>query len=304
MLCARSGTISFSKLWGASNMTELPVGGATAVADKAKAATSFIDLEKYAIDQREAPQYKLLIEYCREQLLKQGACVLKGFIKGEVVAEMVAEAIEMAPLAFHNTVTGNAYLIEIDESWPQDDPRRMTDTTSLGAIGYDQMPTNSLVRTLYEWDGLMDFLADALGKEKIFRYADPMGALNVAVMKDGDYLRWHFDQTDFVTTILLQSSLKGGEYEFVPMIRSGENPNYDHVKRVLKGSDEGVVTLEIEPGSLVLFEGRNSLHRVTRIEGEQPRLIALLGYDTKSGTVSSEYLRQMRYGRSEPVASN
>ncbi|MDZ4834795.1 MAG: hypothetical protein SGJ27_13540 [Candidatus Melainabacteria bacterium] len=282
-------------------MTEL---GATALADTAEAATSFIDLEKYAIDRRDTPQYKQLIEHCREQMIRQGACVLKGFVKEEIVQEMVVEATKMAPTAFHNTVTGNAYLIEIDESWPQDDPRRMTDTTSLGAIAYDQMPETSLVRRLYEWDGLMDFLADALGKEKIFRYADPMGALNVAVMKDGDYLRWHFDQTDFVTTILLQSSQKGGAYEFVPMIRSGENPNYDHVKRVLKGSNEGVVTLEIEPGSLVLFEGRNSLHRVTRIEGEQLRLIALLGYDTKPGTLSSDYLRKMRYGRSEPVTSN
>lgn len=281
-------------------MTELS-GGATAIAEKCKTATSFIDLEKYAIDRRDTPQYKALIEHCREQMIKQGACVLKGFIKKEVVQQMVVEATEMAPNAFHNTVTGNAYLIEIDESWPADDPRRMTDTTSLGAIGYDQMPTNSLIRTLYEWDGLMDFLADALGKEKIFRYADPMGALNVAVMKKGDYLRWHFDQTDFVTTILLQPSEKGGEYEFVPMIRSGDNPNYDHVRRVLKGSSEGVVTLEIEPGSLVLFEGRNSLHRVTHIEGDRLRLIALLGYDTKPGTVSSDYLRKMRYGRSEPV---
>ncbi len=282
-------------------MTELMVRGSTATCDK---AISFIDLEKYKIDDRDSSEYRTLIEHCREQLRKQGACVLKGFIKADVVAQMVDEAMELAPTAFHNTVTGNAYLTEIDESWPQDDPRRLTDTTSLGAIGYDQMPTNSLVRTLYEWDGLMDFLADALGKEKIYRYADPMGALNIATMKDGDYLRWHFDQTDFVTTILLQPAEKGGEYEFVPMIRSGENPNYDHVRRVLNGSTEGVVTLEIEPGSLVLFEGRNSLHRVTRIEGKVTRLIALLGYDTKPGTLSSEYLRKMRYGRSEPIDSS
>jgi hypothetical protein len=281
-------------------MTELMVSGSAATCDK---ATSFIDLEKYRIDKRESAEYRALIEHCREQLHKQGACVLKGFIKPEVVAEMVVEATELAPTAFHNTVTGNAYLVEIDESWPQDDPRRMTDTTSLGAIGYDQMPSSSLVRTLYEWDGLMDFLADALGKEKIYRYADPMGALNIATMKEGDYLRWHFDQTDFVTTILLQPAEKGGEYEFVPMIRSAENPNYEHVRRVLKGSDEGVVTLEIEPGSLVLFEGRNSLHRVTRIEGDRTRFIALLGYDTKPGTLSSDYLRKMRYGRSEPIES-
>ncbi|MBX9723147.1 MAG: hypothetical protein K2X81_17220, partial [Candidatus Obscuribacterales bacterium] len=142
---------------------------------------------------------------------------------------------------------------------------------------------------------------DALGKEELFRYGDPMGALNIAVMKDGDYLRWHFDQTDFVTTILLTSPEAGGEYEFVPMIKSAENPNYDAVKAILKGSREGVIKLDIEPGSLVLFEGRNSIHRVTRIVGDKLRLIALLGFDTKPGTVSSEYLRKIRYGRTQPV---
>jgi hypothetical protein len=51
------------------------------------------------------------------------------------------------------------------------------------------------------------------------------------------------------------------------------------------------------PGMLLLFEGRYSLHRVTPIEAGQPRLVALLAYDTKPGTTSSELLRLVRYGR-------
>lgn len=260
-----------------------------------------VDLERYSIADRSSRGYSDLIAFCREQLLECGACVLPGFIHEQGVADMAAEAAELAPLAHHNTVEGNAYLTEIDSTLPENDARRLTDTTSLGAVAYDQMPSSSLLRRLFEWDTLMVFLADALGKEQLFRYGDPMGALNIAVMGDGDYLRWHFDQTDFVTTILLQPGEAGGEYEFVPMIRSGAKPNYDHVKAVLKGSREGVITLDIQPGGLVLFEGRNSLHRVTRVRGTKPRLIALLGYDTKPGTTSSEYLRQIRYGRAKPL---
>jgi hypothetical protein len=44
-------------------------------------------------------------------------------------------------------------------------------------------------------------------------------------------------------------------------------------------------------------EGRRSLHRVTPIAGSTPRLVALLAYDTKPGTCSSELLRLVRYGR-------
>jgi hypothetical protein len=48
---------------------------------------------------------------------------------------------------------------------------------------------------------------------------------------------------------------------------------------------------------LLLFEGRNSIHRVTPIRGSTTRLVALLAYDTKPGTRSSKLLQRSRYGR-------
>lgn len=265
--------------------------------DQHAIATRLIDLEQYPIVQTESERYKALVTRCREQLKANGACLLPGFINTKGVKELADEANILAPLGYHTEMKGNAYLTEVDASWDKDDPRTIVDRTALGAVAYDQMPLDSLLRAVYEWDPLMSFLADALGKETLYRYADPMGAVNIAVMKDGDYLRWHFDQTDFVTSILLQSGESGGEYEFVPMIRNAINENYGQVKAILNGAREGVITLEIEPGSLVLFEGRNSLHRVTTIRGNILRLIALLGFDTKPGTQSSDYLRRSRYGR-------
>ena len=52
----------------------------------------------------------------------------------------------------------------------------------------------------------MEFVRVLLGRERLFRYADPLGALNLAVMRDGDELAWHVDQTDFVVSLALQSS--------------------------------------------------------------------------------------------------
>ena len=53
----------------------------------------------------------------------------------------------------------------------------------------------------------------------------------------------------------------------------------------------------MNPGTLLLFEGRNSIHRVTPIAGQTTRLVALLAYDTKPGTRSSKGLQMARYGR-------
>ena len=71
--------------------------------------------------------------------------------------------------------------------------------------------------------------------------------------------------------------------------------------RVLAGdAPELVTTVPMTPGTLMLFEGRWSLHRVTPVAGPTPRHVALFGYDTEPGTMSSELLKLVRYGRSEP----
>ncbi len=143
----------------------------------------------------------------------------------------------------------------------------------------------------------MRFVEDVLDRGRLYRYADSCGALNLAVMGAGDELQWHFDQTDFVVSLALQDAEEGGNFEVVPLVRSETDECYDAVSRVLEGDRSAVVRLELTPGSLLVFEGRNSLHRVTRVEGHTDRLVALLSYDTKPGTLSSDRLRKVRYGR-------
>ena len=58
----------------------------------------------------------------------------------------------------------------------------------------------------------------------------------------------------------------------------------------------------MRPGTLLVFEGRHSLHRVSPVEGSRLRHVGLLAYDTKPGTMGSDLLRQDRYGRTEPFA--
>ena len=63
----------------------------------------------------------------------------------------------------------------------------------------------------------------------IYPYADPLGALNLAVMTDGDQLQWHFDQTDFVVSLAIQDADVGGDFEVAPQIRTADDEHYDDV---------------------------------------------------------------------------
>src|SRR5260370_30151662 len=218
---------------------------------------------------------------------------------------MAVEAAEIAPLA-HRKRGGRgstAYLAPPDESFPAGHPRRRLQTSSVGAVAYDLIPRRALIRQLYEWDGLLDFLAAALGEDRLYRYADPLGALNIAAMGAGEHLLWHFDQTDFVVSILLQDCERGGAFEYVPHIRSAEAENYDRVQRLLEGDRAEVVRLDMAPGTLALFMGRHSIHRLTPIDAQTFPLISLPSSDTTPPPISSERLKLARSGRTEPIGA-
>jgi hypothetical protein len=225
-------------------------------------------------------------------------CILPGFLRTEVIDDLVAECEKLSPLGHFSEVWGTPYIEAPDESYPEGHPRRIAERTSLSAVAYDLFPYDSAIRSLYEWDPLVEFVAALLGRSPLHRYADPFGALNLAVMHDGDELHWHFDQTDFVVSIAIQSSDAGGDFENAKLIRSADDEHYDDVAAVLAGrARDRVRTEPMTPGTLMVFEGRNSMHRVTPIAGDRPRYVALLAYDTKPDTDSSNRLKMVRYGR-------
>ena len=254
-------------------------------------ATIAIDLDRYRLDDPE------LIRAGRAGLRANGIACLPGFIRPAAVEAMCREAELLEPSGHHSTASGSPYLAPPDASYASGHPRRRVVHNSLLAIAYDLLAPTSLLRSVYEWDPLLHFVRELLGLDELYRYGDPFGACNIAAMRDGDELGWHFDMVDFVVSIALQSSKAGGAFESACRVRSQHDEQYDRVGAVLDGSTAGVTTVAMEPGTLLLFEGRHSLHRVTPILGETARYVALLAYDTHHGTDSSDRLKSVRYGR-------
>ena len=266
------------------------------------APDTLVDLDRYPVLDRGSDAYAAVVADARSQLTGTGAVELPGFLTPDGVAALVADADALAPRAHHSAGEGTAYLEFPDFSLPDDHPRLTWGHYAVGAVPYDLMPTGSLLRRLYEWEPLRALVEDVLDRGTVHRYADPFGALNLAVMGEGDELQWHFDQTDFVVSLAIQTADHGGEFEVFPRIRSAEDERYEDVAGALAGTGAGVVTLPMVPGTLLVFEGRHSLHRVSPVGGGRPRHVGLLAYDTAPGTMGSELLRENRYGRTEPFA--
>ena len=261
------------------------------------APEDMVDLDRYPILHLDVPAAQAVLSRARAQLSATGACELPDFVRPAALQALILEADALAPQSYRSTGIGTAYLEVPDFSLPPDHPRRTLGPYAVGVIAYDLFPPTSPLRRLYEWEPLMQFIGAVLQRGPLYRYADPLGALNLAVMTDGDELQWHFDQTDFVVSLALQDANEGGDFEVVPHIRSASDERYDAVKRLFEGARDAVVRLPMRPGTLLIFEGRYSIHRVSPIHGTTPRHVALLAYDTKPGTCSTEVLRLSRYGR-------
>ena len=256
-----------------------------------------VDLDSYPILDLESAKMQEVLRWARGQIAATGACEVPAFLNRAGLATVLADAQSLAATAYRSEGYGTAYLDMPDTSLPEDHPRRYFGKAAVGVVAYDMFPPASPLRQLYEWDAMMQFIGAVLQRGPLHRYADPLGALNLAVMTDGDELQWHFDMTDFVVSLAIQDADEGGDFLVAPLIRSAANERYDDVRKVLHGTSERVVRLPMTPGTLLIFEGRHSVHRVSTIHGKTPRLVGLLAYDTKPGTCSTELLRLARYGR-------
>ena len=164
----------------------------------------------------------------------------------------------------------------------------------------DRIPA-SLVTRVYEWQPLIDFLAAAMDKPRLYRMADPLARINVMVYRAGDALNWHFDRSEFTTTCLLQAPLAGGEFQYRSGLRSDADPNYEGVGRLLSGEDDQVQSLPLTPGTLNVFKGRNTAHRVSPVEGGQARIIAVFSYYETPDVAFSDAERLGFYGRNGAI---
>jgi len=256
-----------------------------------------VDLRRYPIDDPASPQYLALVQACRDQLRDQGVAQLAGFLTPAAVSEMLAQASALAARAWASDQTHTAYFEPPDASAGPDHPRALLQHSAKKAIAYDLIPAGAPIRRLYESDDLTAFIAAVLGKDVLYRSADPLDALEIAIFEDGDELGWHFDNSEFSVTVMYAESGAGGHFDYYPRLRDEHDENYPGVQQVLHGSPDGVVRLASSPGTLAVFRGQHALHRVTPVSGPRPRINSVLTYGEHPGMKLNQLTQELFYGR-------
>ncbi|MFT4727292.1 MAG: hypothetical protein ACI9UN_001787 [Granulosicoccus sp.] len=235
---------------------------------------------------------------CKAHLDEYGVLVLPDFLTTSAIQSIVRDGRKHADKAFYTNSDHNVYLQPTDLEFSADHARNRSVQSSKGCITTDQIPENSLLHSLYENSDFKSFLCEVLDEQALYEYADPLSAINLHYASEGQELGWHFDNSSFAITLLIQQPVAGANFEYVKNVRNADagDMNYEGAQSILDGDSE-VTTLNMEPGCLVLFRGRDSMHRVTPTEGDTTRMLVVLAYNTKPGVSLSESARMTFYGR-------
>jgi len=256
-----------------------------------------LDLDRYPLDQPGSPAYAALVASCRTALEEYGMFNLDGFVRPAAVGRAAAELLPRSEnSSYTHQRRHNVYFVDGVEGLPADHPALRQFETVHHTLCDDQL-AGTLVHQIYEWQPLVDFIAAAMDKPRLFVMADPLARLNVMDYRPGEALNWHFDRSQFTTTLLIQAAEAGGEFEYRSDLRSDTDPNYEGVARMLRGEDPAVQVNPLAGGTLNVFKGRNTLHRVSTVRGTRKRLIAVFSYYDRPGVMFSREERIGFFGR-------
>lgn len=256
-----------------------------------------IDLDRYPLDRLETAEGQALIARCQAELDAHGMFNLDNLVLPETVTQAVSEVAPLlAGASFYHRRAHNIYFEPKIPGLAPDHPALRLCETINHTVCADQIP-NSVVLRLYEWPPFAAFLGAVMQKPSLYTMADPLARVNVMEYRDGEALNWHFDRSEFTTTLLLQAPKAGGDFEYRSDLRSDDDPNYDGVAALLEGRDGRVERLHLAPGTLNVFKGKNTAHRVTPVEGASARIITVFSFYDRPGVLFSDEERVGFYGR-------
>lgn len=256
-----------------------------------------LDLTRFPLDTPHSLGWQALVDRCRADLAAGGMFNLDGLMRAYAAArEVAALAPKFDTESFRHEREHNIYFLKSVPGLPRDHPALTRFKTSNRTLCADQIAGSALLR-LYEWPAFATFLAATMGLPALHVMDDPLARVNVMSYGENQALNWHFDRSEFTTTLLLQAPEAGGAFEYRTGLRSDEDPNYDGVAQMLRGDDPAIRHLTLSPGTLNVFKGRNTAHRVTRVQGGKVRIIAVFSFYERPGVQFSDAERTGFYGR-------
>lgn len=240
------------------------------------------------------------INKCNSLIKKNSLLILENFLSDKSLKNILNEAKQLEDKAFYCEQQHTILLSKKSNSLDDQDPLNCLMTSDKGCVPHDLINQKSDLNILYNSDVFKSFIKNVINLDNIFPYADNLSSINLNYYQKGQQLGWHFDNASFAITLMIQSSSSGGEFEY---ITEGRDSNADYIdKSLISNVIEGKTKpnlLDVSQGTLILFYGRNYLHRVTPVQSEIPRILITLNYNEENHIELSENARLTFFGRTD-----
>ena len=266
--------------------------------------SQIVDLDRYPLDRLDSPEGHALVVACQQQLNETGSCLLPGFFSHAALEAARSDGLDKLNTAHqvdyefaYDDVNDDTLAIPL-ESLPADHPRHYKSLTRIRFLARDLLHEDNPARLLHAWSGLTEFISQVM-QQPTYPSACPLSSCILTVAEEGELQDWHFDGIDYIVTVMLEQSERGGAFEYVTGLRSlGQQDDYDGVSAVFQGKRDNVTSLPNEPGTLTLFKGKYNLHRAAPVAKGSRRMMAILSYEQVPDKTGSENYLRLFYGRS------
>ncbi len=251
-----------------------------------------VNITKHPIDNND------YINKCNKQIQENSILIMNNFLNINCLNELIEEALRLQHKAFYCSQNHTILLNKIDKKLDPNDPTNFEVVSNKGCVPHDLLNENSKLNILYKSILFKKFLKGVLNLRNLYPYQDPLSSINYNYYQKSQQLGWHFDNASFAITLMIQSSDNGGEFEYVSKGRDYSKNFIDkkYIKNIL---DRNILPqkIDVDAGTLVLFYGRNYLHRVTPVESNKARILVTLNYNEEEGIMLSENARMTFFGR-------
>ena len=264
------------------------------------------------------------IQAARKQYQSTGAVTFPEFVSPSALASMLKDCAAAEDEAFATDDKHTPHQLPLDPNFqPPDSVRNLQMRTRVASIAYDELPKESGLVQLYRHPTLLALVSAITGSEQIYLSEDSLGACSVNVFRPSYAHSFHFDESEFSTTIMIrEANVEGsGLFQYTPPLReTSDDLALEAVGQTIRtycleeeeykdltfpeGVDKAACecpplhTLEFRPGTLSIFSGSKSLHRVSAVRGSVSRLTAVLTFFKMPGFRNSKAVQEMFWGRS------
>lgn len=276
------------------------------------------------LDDLSSPYAAAAIDEARRSYQCTGAAIFPNILTDKALKSCIVDARSQEDDAFTTDDVHTAYLRPVDSSKSPASVQNFEMNTQVASIAFDELGNDSQLGAFYREPALREIVARVVGKEKVYLSDDPLGCCSINVFRPGYNHSFHFDESEFSVTLMLQeaSDKSSGLFQYTePLRQNPEDLALNSVARAIHEYDtaaqdpfdEGINhapqesgrapqlhTLDFKTGTLSIFAGSKSLHRVTKVKGDCSRLVAVLTFASAPGFRNSPAVQKLFWGRSLP----